>query len=63
MYYTNFEITAIDFWRSKPYRDFFEHIDQSMGIYTHRYCRVLGLRATSRGLKWVPLLLVALVAV
>ena len=37
MYYTNFEITSLAFWRSPAYRDFFDHIDKSNGIYMHRW--------------------------
>ncbi len=37
MYYTNFEISSLAFWRSAEYLDFFEHIDKSHGIYMHRW--------------------------
>lgn len=36
-YYTNFEISEINFWRSKQYQDYFTRIDQSLGIYLHRW--------------------------
>jgi alpha 1,2-mannosyltransferase len=37
MYYTNFELTSLAFWRSDAYRDFFDFLDKSNGIYMHRY--------------------------
>jgi alpha 1,2-mannosyltransferase len=37
MFYTNFEISSLAFWRSPEYLDFFEHIDKSNGIYMHRW--------------------------
>jgi len=36
MYYTNFEITSLAFWRSPAYRDYFDFVDKSNGIYMHR---------------------------
>ena len=36
-YYTNFEISSFEFWRSKPARDYFNHVDRSGGIYQHRW--------------------------
>ena len=36
-YYTNFEISSLDFWRSAPVRDYFDHVDRSGGIYKHRW--------------------------
>jgi len=37
LYYTNFEIAALEFWRSKQFSDFFDHIDRSGGIYRYRW--------------------------
>ena len=37
MFYTNFEITSLAFWKSQAYRDFFDFVDQSNGIYMHRW--------------------------
>ena len=36
-YYTNFEISSLDFWRSAPVRDYFDYVDRSGGIYRHRW--------------------------
>ncbi len=36
-YYTNFEISSLDFWRSEPVRDYFDYVDRSGGIYRHRW--------------------------
>ena len=37
MYYTNFEVSRFDFWRSEAYRDFWSWIEASMGVYLHRW--------------------------
>jgi len=37
IFYTNFEISDLNFWRSKQYQDFFNYIDQAKGIYMHRW--------------------------
>lgn len=36
-YYGNFEISNLDFWRSKEYSDYFKYIDKSGGIYKYRW--------------------------
>lgn len=36
-YYTNFEISRTDFWRSKQVTDYFDYLDHSGGIYKHRW--------------------------
>jgi alpha 1,2-mannosyltransferase len=37
MFYTNFEISRFDFWRSKEYRDFWNEIQRSKGVYFKRW--------------------------
>ncbi len=37
MYYTNFEIGYVPFFRSGIYKDFFDYIDRSGGIYIYRW--------------------------
>ena len=37
MYYTNFEIGKLSFWRSKEYMGYFDHLDKNGGIYYHRW--------------------------
>lgn len=36
-YYTNFEISSMDFWRSQPVKDYFDYVDRSGGIYRYRW--------------------------
>lgn len=36
-YYTNFEISKLDFWRSDDYMNYFNYIDQNGGIYYNRW--------------------------
>lgn len=36
-YYTNFEISSLDFWRSDEFLDYFNYLDRSGGIYKHRW--------------------------
>ncbi len=36
-FYTNFEISKLDFWRSEEYKEFYEIIDQNGGIYYYRW--------------------------
>lgn len=36
-YYTNFEISKIDFWRSDEALSFFNYLDKTGGIYKHRW--------------------------
>ena len=37
LYYTNFEISCLDFWKSEQYKKFIDHLDQSGGIYFYRW--------------------------
>ena len=37
MFYTNFEVSSLAFWRSEEYASFFRAIDLSEGIYRHRW--------------------------
>lgn len=37
MYYTNFEISKLEFWRSDKYMNYYNHLDQNGGIYYHRW--------------------------
>jgi hypothetical protein len=37
MFYTNFEISRVDFWGSTEYRHFFEDVDKAGGIYFQRW--------------------------
>jgi len=37
LYYTNFEISNLDFWRSNEYMKYFNTIDKNGGIYYHRW--------------------------
>ncbi len=36
-YYTNFEISKLDFWRSDEFMNYFEYLDRSGGIYKYRW--------------------------
>lgn len=36
-FWSNFEIADMDFWRSKPYMDFFEYLDSKGGFYYERW--------------------------
>jgi alpha 1,2-mannosyltransferase len=36
-YYTNFEISKLDFWRSDEFMNYFKYIDESGGIYKYRW--------------------------
>lgn len=36
-YYTNFEISKLDFWRSEEFMNYFKYIDRSGGIYKYRW--------------------------
>lgn len=36
-YYTNFEISRIDFWRSPEYIKYFDYLDRTGGIYKYRW--------------------------
>ena len=37
MFYTNFEISRVDFWRSPEYKRFFQDVDEAGGIYLSRW--------------------------
>ena len=36
-FWSNFEIGDMDFWRSKPYEDYFEHLDRAGGFFYERW--------------------------
>jgi mannosyltransferase len=36
-FWSNFEIADIDFWRSKPYEDYFNHLDRAGGFFYERW--------------------------
>ncbi|KAL8827885.1 MAG: hypothetical protein Q9191_002913 [Dirinaria sp. TL-2023a] len=36
-FWSNFEIADMDFWRSKPYEDYFEHLDRAGGFFYERW--------------------------
>ncbi len=36
-YYTNFEISKLDYWRSDEFMNFFNYLDRSGGIYKYRW--------------------------
>lgn len=36
-FWSNFEIADMDFWRSKPYDDYFEHLDRAGGFFYERW--------------------------
>lgn len=36
-YYTNFEITRLDFWRSEKFMKYFNYLDRTGGIYKYRW--------------------------
>jgi hypothetical protein len=37
IYYMNFEISKLDFWRSEKFMNYFNYLDQSGGIYKYRW--------------------------
>ncbi len=37
LFYTNFEISKLDFWRSERYMEYYNMIDQNGGFYYHRW--------------------------
>jgi alpha 1,2-mannosyltransferase len=56
------QISSLSFWRSDAYRQFFEHIDRSLGIYHHRWgdapihlLAVASLLAESQVMPWPSL--------
>lgn len=36
-FWSNFEVADMDFWRSKPYEDYFEHLDRAGGFFYERW--------------------------
>lgn len=36
-FWSNFEIGDMDFWRSKPYEDYFDHLDRAGGFFYERW--------------------------
>ena len=36
-FWSNFEIADMEFWRSKPYEDYFEHLDRAGGFFYERW--------------------------
>ncbi|CAN6610567.1 alpha-1,2 mannosyltransferase Ktr1p [Trichomonascus vanleenenianus] len=36
-YWSNFEVADMDFWRSKPYQDYFNYLDQAGGFFYERW--------------------------
>lgn len=36
-FWSNFEIADLDFWRSKPYREYFDYLDKSGGFFYERW--------------------------
>jgi mannosyltransferase len=36
-FWSNFEIASLDFWRSKPYEDYFNHLDRAGGFFYERW--------------------------
>jgi len=37
MFYNNFEVSDLDVWRSREYRDYIDYIDRTGGIYYGRW--------------------------
>ena len=46
-YWSNFEIADLDFFRSRPYRDFFKYLDDTGGFYRERVLLPLTMRILS----------------
>ena len=36
-FWSNFEIASLNFWRSKPYREYFDYLDQAGGFFYERW--------------------------
>lgn len=36
-FWSNFEIADMDFWRSRPYEDYFQHLDRAGGFFYERW--------------------------
>ena len=37
VFYTNFEISKLQFWRTEPYVSFFRAVERAGGVYQHRW--------------------------
>jgi len=57
-FWSNFEIADMNFWRSKPYEDYFEHLDRAGGFFYERWGDApvhsigLGLFADKNKIHW-----------
>ena len=57
-FWTNFEIADMEFWRSKAYEDYFEHLDRAGGFFYERWgdapvhSIALGLFEDKRKIHW-----------
>ncbi|CAF9936680.1 MAG: hypothetical protein ALECFALPRED_006949 [Alectoria fallacina] len=57
-FWSNFEIADMEFWRSKPYEDYFEHLDRAGGFFYERWgdapvhSIALGLFEDKRKIHW-----------
>jgi len=57
-FWSNFEIADMDFWRSKPYEDYFNHLDRAGGFFYERWgdapvhSIALGLFEDSSKIHW-----------
>ncbi|AGO13612.1 AaceriAGL267Cp [[Ashbya] aceris (nom. inval.)] len=36
-FWSNFEVASLNFWRSKPYREYFDHLDKAGGFFYERW--------------------------
>ena len=58
-FWSNFEIADMEFWRSKPYEDYFEHLDRAGGFFYERWgdapvhSIALGLMEDKSKLHWL----------
>ena len=64
-FWSNFEIADMEFWRSKAYEDYFEHLDRAGGFFYERWgdapvhSIALGLFEDKSKIHWyVPILCV-----
>jgi Glycolipid 2-alpha-mannosyltransferase len=59
MYYTNFEIGKFTFFRGEEYKNFFDKIDKSGGIYIHRWgdapIKYIGVNLFANKSKIIPI--------
>ncbi|TKX26784.1 glycolipid 2-alpha-mannosyltransferase [Elsinoe australis] len=57
-FWSNFEIADLNFWRSKPYEDYFNHLDRAGGFFYERWgdapvhSIALGLFEDKRKIHW-----------